>query len=332
MGFDRNTGEPIRYAWSALTMPACNDCNGRYSALEGAAKPVIESLLQRKPITAKEASILLDWLDKIRICLWLHQLVIQKNIDMIDPKLVVDNRLGTRDRLLSMYSLSGLDPGLNAIGIETLIFQHQPSCFTLRVNDIALFNASSDFAYLARCGLPYPAKLFRIVDGPQKGTIATSSWRTDLDAKPVHPIVEFPLPEPDFQIIQPIYQPPSGDLIQCEILQQQRNEVCVFTEAGLSPSRCTDAQSRLRDIAAATFRYQAEMHRIGSFVGENPKAVEYAEGMSRILSDLNEFRAIQVERGLIRQGEPDQATLLFRDAMAASLVSRDKLQDNREGT
>src|SRR3546814_16163572 len=93
--------------------------------------------MYRHSITSHEAFVLLDWLDKVRICLWLHQIIMQRTTETIDPHLHVGNRIGTKDRLLHLYTLDGKGKGLNAFGIESLIFQHQPSCFALRVTAIA---------------------------------------------------------------------------------------------------------------------------------------------------------------------------------------------------
>src|SRR3546814_3691639 len=77
--------------------------------------------MYRHSITSHEAFVLLDWLDKVRICLWLHQIIMQRTTETIDPHLHVGNRIGTKDRLLHLYTLDGKGKGLNAFGIESLI-------------------------------------------------------------------------------------------------------------------------------------------------------------------------------------------------------------------
>ncbi|MEP1929718.1 MAG: hypothetical protein ABJJ37_00365, partial [Roseibium sp.] len=83
MAINPETAEPIKFSWSALVMPACEACNLQYSALEGTVKPIVQALLERKPITSREAFDLLDWLDKVRVCLWLNQITLQSTIETI---------------------------------------------------------------------------------------------------------------------------------------------------------------------------------------------------------------------------------------------------------
>src|SRR3546814_14129199 len=96
----------------------------------------------------------------------------QRTTETIDPHLHVGNRIGTKDRLLHLYTLDGKGKGLNAFGIESLIFQHQPSCFAPRVNDIILFNASSDYAFSRNCGFWHPERVERHIDGELAGQVA----------------------------------------------------------------------------------------------------------------------------------------------------------------
>ena len=83
MAINPQSGEQIKFAWSALVMPACQACNEKYGKLEEAVKPIVLSLLDRKPMTSRHAFVLLDWLDKVRICLWLNQTILQGNIEML---------------------------------------------------------------------------------------------------------------------------------------------------------------------------------------------------------------------------------------------------------
>jgi hypothetical protein len=70
-GVNPLTGKQPRFDWSSFAFPACSSCNEKYSDLEGAVKPIVERLLGRIPITGYEFVKLLDWLDKVRIGLWL---------------------------------------------------------------------------------------------------------------------------------------------------------------------------------------------------------------------------------------------------------------------
>jgi hypothetical protein len=83
MSVNPQTGEPIKFAWSKLVMPACKACNDEYGKLEGTVKPIVLSVLDRQPITSRQAFILLDWLDKVRISVWLNQTILQRSISSL---------------------------------------------------------------------------------------------------------------------------------------------------------------------------------------------------------------------------------------------------------
>jgi hypothetical protein len=318
MGFNPDTGMPIVFAWSALTMPACDACNNRYSKLEDATKPVVRKILKREMTTASEVDVLLDWLDKVRICIWLHQVILQKRVGVIDPKLCVDNRIRLKDRMIAVYALPGLHNGLNAIGIETLVFQHQPSCFALRINDVVLLNASADYVFAARCGFLAPLKRERILDGESAGTVRYSDWQLNPEIR--HPILEFELPPPDWLAVQPIVTL-EGQSAVGQILEQRSGHVETFSQAAAATTINNAAQERLRSVAAATFRYQVALMRgAGDLVATDLRHLTYAKGMQVIFSELNELRAMQVELGILQGGAPDQATVLFKQAMDAARV------------
>jgi hypothetical protein len=340
MAFDPESGEPIRFAWSALVMPACEACNSEYSALEGAVKPILLALLERRPVTSRQYFLLLDWLDKVRVCLWLNQLILQKTMETIDPHLHVGNRIGTKDRLLYLYTLHGQARGLNAFGIESLIFQHQPSCFALRVNDIILLNASSDYAFSDRCGFWHPERSERCVEGTFAGRVAFRGYA--MTRKIAHPIVDYPLLKAAIRIIQPIAQRGEdgeflGPLRQNEsyhlghmsdpsrgagILFRQFDEkvLPIYNLDTLIAFESVDAvnNGNAGDIVAQVYRFQVNLfHKGVESVGSEP-AIAHANSMSNILAMTNEMRAVLTEKGQRSDQGKDFATLAFRDAMAAA--------------
>ncbi|MGM5019574.1 MULTISPECIES: hypothetical protein [unclassified Tardiphaga] len=340
MAFSPTTGLPIQFAWSALVMPACEACNDQYSALESTVKPIILDLLQRLPITSSQAFTLLDWLDKVRIGLWLHQLILQNAIGTIDPHLYVNNRIGAKDRLLYLYTLDGRGKGLNAFGIESLIFQHQPSCFALKINDVVLFNASTDYAFSKRCGFWHPERMENLVDGENAGKVQFVGYA--MHRKTSHPIVKFPLIKAALRIVQPIAQRRDdgsffGPLGQNEsfhlthISDVEKGAGVVFQQLddGVSPifqfnyplpfeNVDADTNGALKDIIAQVYRFQNYLaEQGGKFVG-SPKAVEYARDMAKLFAINNEMRAVMSETGTPSKDGRDPVTLAFRDAMNAS--------------
>jgi hypothetical protein len=340
MAFDPGSGEPIKFAWSALVMPACEVCNAEYSALEGAVKPILLALLERQSVTSRQYFLLLDWLDKVRVCLWLNQLILQKTMETINPHLHVGNRIGTKDRLLYLYTLDGQVRGLNAFGIESLIFQHQPSCFALRVNDIILFNASSDYAFSDRCGFWCPGRIERYVEGKLAGHVAFRGFA--MSRKIAHPIVDYPLLKAAIRIIQPIVQRGEdggflGPLRQNEsyhlghmsdpsrgagILFRQFNDkvLALYNLDTPIAFESVDAvnNGNAGDIVAQVYRFQVNLfHKGVELVGSEP-AIAHANSMSKILAMTNEMRAVLTEKGQRSDQGKDFATLAFRDAMAAA--------------
>lgn len=340
MSFDPESGEPIKFAWSALVMPACEACNLKYSALEEAVKPILLALLRRRPITSRQAFALLDWLDKVRICLWLNQTILQRTVETIDPHLHVDNRIGKKDRLLYLYTLDGQPRGLNAFGIESLIFQHHPSCFSLRVNDIILFNASSDYAFSDGCGFWHPERIDRYIDGELAGCVAFRG--SAMTRKISNPIVDYPLLKAAIRILQPIAQRGEDGEFLGPLRRNEsyhlRNISDPSCGAGILfrqldnkvlPMHDLDApidfesvdpvnNGNAGDIVAQTYRFQVYLSQKDvEFVGSEA-AVAHANSMSNILAMTNEMRAVLSDRGR-RSGEgPDFVTQAFRDAMSAA--------------
>jgi hypothetical protein len=150
------TARERRFAWNALVFPACASCNSQFAQLEGSAKPVVEKLCAGDPASEGEYVILLDWLDKIRVGLWLGHRYHQ-GID-IEPTFRISDRIGRKDRLVAIYATGDHQRGLNAHGAETPAFQHMPSVFGLRINNRLLVNASWDWLCAAHCGLEIPTR------------------------------------------------------------------------------------------------------------------------------------------------------------------------------
>ncbi len=337
MGSNPQSGDPIRFAWSALVMPACQTCNEAYGKLEEAVKPIVLSLLDRKPMTSRQAFILLDWLDKVRICLWLHQTILQGNIETINPHLYVGNRIGKKDRLLYLYTLAGKGKGLNAFGIESLIFQHQPSCFALRVDDIILFNASSDYAFSRGCGFWHPERIERHIHGEFAGRLRFIGYA--MTRKIAHPLFDYPFLKAALRITQPIAQQGVdgeffGPLRQNEsyhlthMSDPSRGAGVIFQQLDGSvlpmfdPDVTLDLEEvdpfsngNVGDIVAQVYRFQTHLFQSGELVGSDA-AVAHAKSMSNMLVTANEMRAVLAETGRASDQGQDYVARAFRDAMA----------------
>lgn len=195
-------GQEVRFSWSGLVMPACTDCNQRYSALEETAKGIVEALAERSGIEAGDYLVLLDWLDKVRVGLWLAYHVLQGNPTNIQPTFQIDARIGTKDRMLAVYPMETENTGLNAFGVESFVFHRAPSCFALRVNNLLLVNASADFLAAGRCGFPFPRTMQLLLDGPDAGMLALNNFDTRRRIR--RPVLRIKLHKPSVLLFQPI--------------------------------------------------------------------------------------------------------------------------------
>ena len=170
-GLDLSQGvknaKPRQYAFSQFQFPACAACNDKFGKLENAAKPIVLKLLALEKLTATEISILLDWLDKIRIGLWLGVHQLDKNFEGIIPQFYVRYRIGRKDRMIIMAYGALERQQLSFTGPTTLAFRFLPSAFGLIINRLCLVNISFDYLLGRRLGFPYPSNPLISLGGPQ---------------------------------------------------------------------------------------------------------------------------------------------------------------------
>ena len=202
INFEKQT--ELEFSWSSFVMPSCAACNERFSQLEADVKPIVESLIDRSAIEAAAYLTLLDWLDKVRIGLWLAYHTLQANPTGIQPAFHISSRIGTKDRLVAVHPLETENRGLNAFGVESFVFQRTPSCFALRVNNLLLINASSDFLFAARVGFPFPRVREQLIDGPNAGMLYLQDFACTRRIK--RPLLRMKLHKPSVLLFQPIMQ------------------------------------------------------------------------------------------------------------------------------
>lgn len=166
-GFNNKTESTISFSWTSFTVPACTICNGEFSELEGQIRPIFDKLYERSEINFTEAQLLLDWLDKVRIGLWLNYYFIEKNKGAIILHMSIKKRVAMKDRIMQIHFLSSESQqnGINAFGVESLVFQYNPSFFALRSKNLLIINGSNDFLISKNCGFPYPQSLQSRQDG-----------------------------------------------------------------------------------------------------------------------------------------------------------------------
>lgn len=209
MGYHYKSGKEISFSWKSLVTPACESCNNEYAVLEGQIRPIIESILERKSLPVHEYCVLLDWLDKVRVGLWLNYHLIMNNPTDIDPSFFINSRIRKKDRLLAVYPMLGDKQGLNAYGVETLAFHGAPSAFGLRINNVFIINCSSDYLFSARCGFPCPISMRLLLDGETPGFLELGKFKATKKIK--FPLFKFQLHKPSVLLFQPIMQVAVGE-------------------------------------------------------------------------------------------------------------------------
>lgn len=205
-----------KHSFSTYTAPACRACNSKFSELEDLAKSTIESILIEKPVSANEIEILLDWLDKVRIGLWLAGRMIGTNVfRAMQPKFHIADRIRWGDRWARLTLLpESVGNGLTYMGVGTPMFGCMPSVFTLRINRLVIQNASSPRILTRWLGLPYPStKRIRTPNGlVYHGTMRYGKGRLLPD------MMKYRKPGMGLEILQPAYP---FTLKDCERLFQK---------------------------------------------------------------------------------------------------------------
>jgi hypothetical protein len=133
-------------AMSRLGAQACESCNSNGADLEGRAKAAYVKLRDGLPLSAADGRVLLDWMDKIRVGMWLWALDAGKNDYSINPKFRINERIAHKDRILlaSKYPAGAPMEGLEIWG-ATEFFLQTPSAIGLLINNMALISISSDY-------------------------------------------------------------------------------------------------------------------------------------------------------------------------------------------
>lgn len=226
----KDVDKVISYAWQSYTFPACEECNSYYSDLEAKTKFIVENILNEKPVTHKEFNIFLDWLDKVRIGIWLGNLMLLK-VDL-DPKYFINQRIGAKDRICILYKIEDDEKGIGIIGTDTQIFEASPSCFGLIINNLVILNYSSELIVSKNIGFPYPKNFhyerdYVMIDEFVNGTSEIS-----------YPIVDSLLYKPALRFYQSIITS-NGKFIRPQVGKTHKyfKQNCYFFNKSLMKSR-----------------------------------------------------------------------------------------------
>jgi hypothetical protein len=74
-----------KYSWDAFSFPACDACNTRWSNIEANVKRVVERMMEGDALSASDLCVFLDWMDKVRVGLWLGMYYLNDNYRAITP-------------------------------------------------------------------------------------------------------------------------------------------------------------------------------------------------------------------------------------------------------
>lgn len=177
INFDKNPPEFREFSFDALTFPACSRCNADFSKLEERAKTVIEKLLGHQALSQQDFSTLLDWLDKVRVGLWLGYFYLDRNPAGIFPKYHIASRMGQMDRTTAIIHIDRKGSGIHFLGPESPAFQFTPTCVALVINQWCLLNTSGISSCSRRLGFPYLRPKYFREDGSLEVTVEEGSGR-----------------------------------------------------------------------------------------------------------------------------------------------------------
>jgi hypothetical protein len=149
------TGEQISFSWNSFTAPACTTCNDSFSELEGAASVIVRRLLAGDDLTGQSVDVLLRWLDKVRVGLWLISNVLGGGPLSVEPTFAIRDRMDAADRAVIVVRTSGPAEALTVIGVGLPMFRFMPSCIGIVINGLALINVSAVGLLGDRSGFPW---------------------------------------------------------------------------------------------------------------------------------------------------------------------------------
>ncbi|MBM7486113.1 MULTISPECIES: hypothetical protein [Bradyrhizobium] len=165
---DPLTGTDVLRAASTFHFPACKHCNERYGkTLEKRAKRAVEALMAGKSLAVSQCYWLLDWLDKVRVGLWLGYNMLHK--EEFAPKFRIDQRIGIKDRV----AVVSVDPddgtkGFGLGGMDNQIFRTSQAGMYLKANNLRILSLSLDGFVSRYAGMPFPKEMLAFGDEPDK--------------------------------------------------------------------------------------------------------------------------------------------------------------------
>lgn len=155
VGTNWTTGKEIIFHGKNYTFPACDICNNKFSGLEARVKGIIERLSEDESVSGEELEILLDWFDKLRAGTWLGISYMNKSVFSLPPNHYINDRVGVKDRYLSITNTYLPEKTLKWSGANSLTFMSSPTALMVRINNLVFVSASTDFLVAHSVGFPY---------------------------------------------------------------------------------------------------------------------------------------------------------------------------------
>lgn len=258
---------PIRYSWSQYVAPACDTCNNDYADFEARNKYSVEALLRRQALPVSAYVDLLDWLDKVRIGVWLLRHRIENHPIKITPNFHISSRVAEKDRMLAIYVFDSDNKGINLFGTDSLIFNDMPSCFGLRINDLLLLNVSSDFFCSKGCGLPHPTSMKFLQGGDNHGMLKVEGMGYAENVS--NPIATESLPKPVVWLYQPIKMPSSDPMFRAGFYAHTNSYDSRIAGRTLEGNERQGALFRQLSNTVEILRHPEEMIEFDQVVGDD---------------------------------------------------------------
>lgn len=219
------------YSFNSFHFPACDTCNNIFGKLETACEPIMNKLIEKENVNQYELTILLDWLDKVRVGLWLGYHQLDKNLYDIKPHYYVAHRVRAADRMFALYRLKENFKGVTFGITQSPVFNYFPICFYIYINQLCLFNISTSFIYAHNLGFPFPANI--LYDGTSNHTIV-SDFKKGIHRikKPIH---KNTLINPSFEAYQAVW----NDEIEETVTELYREDY-VVSNSLYNNSKCSN--------------------------------------------------------------------------------------------
>lgn len=153
LGVDR-AGRAIELPFVTLTAPAHTSCNSAWSELENRVCVMAEAIVRGDALAAEEIDPLLDWLDKVRVGVWLQRRMRAGNPASITPGFHVNQRVAAADRFAAFYRFPSFAPGASYLATGSPVFTIMPSVFMIRIDDVVIVSGSAPGLLAQYLGLP----------------------------------------------------------------------------------------------------------------------------------------------------------------------------------